>query len=204
VTELLTLHGEAAIALVSAALGAVLGALLGFFGSLWIWRADHHRQRQIARKRIATNLRRWIRTVLNQIYDIRNFDSSDGHAGREHAQIPSFLFEESLEQVASVDYRTADKLFGLIHEKDDANDEIDAEIEFGFHDEPVETWRGRSAQLWLKAMCIYDDIATQVGWSDPIASGPAKTLMQEEVRDFDERKRARAESQAELLKAANV
>src|SRR5580704_8278493 len=127
-TELLTLNSEAAIALVSAALGAVLGALLGFFGSLWIWWADRRRQRQIARKRIATNLRRWLRTVLGQMYDVRNFDSSDGHAGSEHGRIPDFLFEDSLEQVASVDYRTADKIFGLIHEKDDANDEIASAI----------------------------------------------------------------------------
>jgi hypothetical protein len=187
-------HSDAVIAFVSAALGAVLG----FFGSLGLWWLDSRRQQQIVRMRVALNLRRWINEVLSQMYDVQNYDSSGGHAGTQHGTIPDFLFEESLEHVATVDYRTANKIFGLIHKKDDAKAEIKNEIEFGDDDDAFNMWRGRSALLWLDAVKIYDRISVKIGWSEQIVSEKNRAMMQGEIDDFQKRKQEQAKSQSDL------
>jgi hypothetical protein len=183
-----------------AILSAAFGATLGFFGSYIILWLERRRQRRVARMRIAINLRRWINNILAQMWDVKTWDSSDGHAGNTYSDIPDFLFEESLEQVASVDYRTAMKIFKLIHKKDDANEEIRGDMEFGDDEDPINTWRGRSAQIWLKALRVYDRIAKQIGWSEHIISDENRKMMQEEIDDFNKRKKDRAKSQGELLK----
>jgi hypothetical protein len=146
--------------------------------------------------RIALNLRHWINSVLSQMHDVHNWESSDRHAGAAHFEIPDFLFETSLEQVASVDYRTAMEIFGVIHRKDDATDEISHFIEFGDDDEPIDTWRGRTSQVWLQAIQIYDHISRQIGWSEHAVSDQDRAMMQGEVDDFQKRTQDRAKAHA--------
>jgi hypothetical protein len=58
------------------------------------------------------------------------------------------------------------RIFKLIRKKDDANAEVESIAEHVDHDVALETFRGRSAQIWLRALLIYDAAAEQVGWSD--------------------------------------
>jgi len=178
---------------------AALGALLGFFGSYGIWWLERQRQRRIARMQIVINLRRWMMRTMSLILDTQTWVDSDGHGGSTYSKLPNFRFEKSLEQVALMEHRTAMQVFKLIHKKDNANDEFGAAIEYEDSDVALDIIRGRSAQVWLRALGIYDRVSARIGWSDRAFSNENKAMMQNEIDRFQKLEQARAKSNRELM-----
>lgn len=175
--EFFTAHSDAVIALSS----AIVGALFGCFGSYWIWWMERRRQRHIARMQVVINLRRWLQRTLYRMSDVVTWVGSDGAGGALHTKLPNFRFEKSLEQVALLEHQMAAEIFELIHEKDNVNTAVEAEIEYGDDDDAVDLWRGRCGQVWLNAFEIYDLVSAQIGWSERAFSDENKTMMQEEI-----------------------
>lgn len=198
--QFLAQHQNETIALMSAAFGAALG----FFGSYWIWSLERKRQRRIVCMRIAIDLRRWLNRVLSQMYDVKNFISTDGNLGSTYSTIEKFAFEDSLEQVASVDYQIAMKIFKLIHRKDDASAQIEFEIDVGDDETASDLWRGKTAITWMRALRLYGRIAKQVGWSDKVVSEETRKMMEGEFDRYQKRKRKQAKSDAEFAKTLSV
>jgi hypothetical protein len=192
-TGLLASHSDAVIALLS----AVTGAVLGCFGSYWIWWLERRRQRRIARMQVVINLRRWLQRTLYRMSDVQTYIGSSGAGGTLHTTLSSFRFEKSLEQVALLEYQMAAEIFALIHEKDNANTAVEAEIEYGDDDDAIDLWRGRCGRVWLKALEIYDWVSAQIGWSEGTFSDENKTMMQEEVDRYQKLEQARLKSNAE-------
>lgn len=190
--EFFTAHSDAVIALSS----AVVGALFGCFGSYWIWWLERRRQRQIARMQIVINLRRWLQLMLYQISDINTWVDSDGSGGSIPQNILDFRFEESLEQVALLEHRMAMRIFKMIHKKDSANTEVDVEKEYGDDDDALDIMRNRIAQIWLRALAIYEQISEKVGWSEKTFSEKEKTIMQEEIDRYQKLEQERAKLNA--------
>jgi hypothetical protein len=187
--KFLSAHSDAVIALFS----AVVGAVLGCFGSYWIWWLERRRQRRMARMQTVINLRRWMKRSLDQILDMQTHESSGGAGGAVHLRIPNFRFEKSLEIIALLEPGMAEKIFGLIDDKDNANAEVQADTEERHEDTALDTFRGRSAQAWLTAWGIYRKVSGQIGWSDQTFSDKDKGTMQEESDRFDRLKKRRAE-----------
>jgi hypothetical protein len=183
---------------------AAFGAAIGFFGSFWLWWLDRRQQRHIARMLVATDLRLWIDRTLTQMYDMQNYESSDGNVGTRYIRLSDFPFEESLERVAKADHATALKIFKLIRQKNGANDEIFHENDVEGGEEAFDLWRVRCAQLWLKALKLYDRLSKQLEWSEKIASDQNRKMMKGEIDDINERKRKLEKSQAEILKELDV
>jgi hypothetical protein len=181
------------IALISAAFGAALGVFLSY----WL---ERHRQRQVARAQIAIHLRRWMEGVLSQIYDIQTWVGSNGLGGNLYSKLPKFGFEKSLDQVALLEYAMAMRVFKLILKKDDANTEALAAKEYEDDEVAVDMYRNRAAQLWFRALRIYDRIATQLKWSDRAFSDEKRTMVQEEIDRFQKLANKRAKDQREFLK----
>jgi len=188
----LSSHSDAAINI----LCAVLGALLGVFCSYWL---ERRRQRQIARAQIVIHLRRWLKRTLSQMYDIQTWVGSDGAGGALYSKLPNFRFEKSLDQVALLEYPMAMKLFKLAHKKDDANAEAKNAIEYEDDDVAVDVFRYRSAQVWLRAMRLYNRMSDQLGWLDRPFTDRQKTMMEEEVERFQKLQLKRAKSQRKIL-----
>jgi hypothetical protein len=113
--------------MMEALFGALIGAVLGFFGSFSIWHFEHLRQRRIAKMQIAINVRHWMTRTLYLLQDAET--GEDGVGGFFSWQLPDFRFEQSLEQVASVEDQMAVKIFKLIRKKDDANAEVESILE---------------------------------------------------------------------------
>jgi hypothetical protein len=168
-------------------LSAAFGAAVGFLGSYWLWWLDRRRRRDISRMVVATNLRHWIERSLSQMYDMKNWESSDGNMGANYGTISEFPFENSLEQVASADHRMALKIFRLIRQKNDANEEILHESDVVGGEEAHEMWRGRCAQVWLRALKLYEEISKQIGWSERIVTDKNRAMMQQEFDNFQNR-----------------
>lgn len=179
----------------SAAFGAVLGALAT--GGFWWF--DRIGQQKIARMTLATDLRYWIGRTLSQMYDMQNWDSTEGNIGAYYNVISDFRFEKSLDRVASVDYPTAMKVLRLVRQKDDANDKIAFEADVGDVEDGMIFWRGCSAEVWLNALRTYHALASRLGWSEKIVSDENKKMMQGEVDEFREREKERKEASAEVL-----
>jgi hypothetical protein len=178
--------------LLSAMFGAILGALLGFFGSFLIWRLERRRQRRIAKMLIAINVRHWMTRTLWQMKDLQTFVDSDGAGGDISLQIKDFRFEQSLEQVALVEDEMAVKIFKLIHKKDDANAEVEAAKAYADDEDAIRTFRGVSGRVWGRALAIYDIVSAQVGWSDPAFSDADKAMMQAETDRYEQEQREQA------------
>jgi hypothetical protein len=64
-------------------------------------------------------------------------------------------------------------------------------LEYQDHDEALDVFLGRAANLFLTAVAIYDDISRQVGW-DERAFSQAKETMQAEVDRLSEIEAKRA------------
>jgi hypothetical protein len=165
--------------MMEALFGALIGAVLGFFGSFSIWHFEHLRQRRIAKMQIAINVRHWMTRTLYLLQDAET--GEDGVGGFFSWQLPDFRFEQSLEQVASVEDQMAVKIFKLIRKKDDANAEVESILEHADEHAALKTLRGRTAQTWLRALEIYDAVSEQVGWSDPAFSNAHKEMMRAEA-----------------------
>ena len=183
VIELIASHSNVVIAFSSAA--------LGFFGSYCIWLLEWRRRRQIARMQIVINLRHWMQRVLYQISDIQTHDNSGGAGGDIHSRLPNFRFEKSLEVIGLAGYKMATNIFNLIREKDNANAEVEAEIEYADADQALDTFRGRSARVWLTALGLYNRVSDQVRWAQEF-SDKDKAMMQGEANDFHKREQKRA------------
>ena len=179
----------------SAAFGAVLGASF----SVGLWWLDRIRQRKIARISLATDLRHWVNRTLSQMYDMRNYDSSDGNLGTLYSELSEFRFEKSLDRVASIDYPTAMKILRLVRQKDDANDAIAFQADVGDQEDGMNFWRGHAAECGLKALKLYNRLATQLGWSEKIVTDESKKLIQDEVDEFRKREKERKKTNAEFL-----
>jgi hypothetical protein len=178
--EILSSHSEVVIAFLSAALGAILG----FFGSIGIWLLERRRQRSIARMQVVINLRRWLQRTLYRMSDVQTYLDSRGAGGAMHTTLQNFRFEKSLDQVAMLEHRVAVKIFELIHDKDNTNTSVEFEHEYGDDDFAIDKWRGHSAQVWLKVLEIYDQVSTQIGWSERAFSDENKKMMKDEVDRF--------------------
>jgi hypothetical protein len=179
--------------------GTILGTILGFCGSYLIVWLQRRQQRHIARMQIATNLRHWMKRIVWQMYEIRNWVSSDGQGGATYSELPKFRFEKSLEQVALLEHETAIKIFKLIHEKDNANAEVEATREYQDEDEALDIFRGRSAKLWLAALAIYDGVSRLVGWSEQAFRDEEKAMMRCEVERLQKLEKAQAEFNKNFL-----
>lgn len=196
-TGFLTAHSDVVIAVFSSAFGAVLGVLVTY----WV---ERHRQRRIARAQIVINLRRWMKRTLSQMYDIQTWVGSGGAGGKLYSKLPKFRFEKSLDQVASLEYSMAMRVFKLIHKKDDANAEAEYAIEDEDSDVALDMIRNRTALLWLRALRIYNEASDQLRWSDRPFSDENKTMMEEEIERFRKLERERAKSQANFIKELDV
>ncbi len=183
----------------TAVLGALIGAMLGFFGSYGIWWLERLRQRRAVRMQIAINLRRWMNRTLYQMYDIQTWVDSEGRGGNIPAKIQNFRFERALEQVALLEHRMTVKIFKIIHGKDFANAEIEAEREYGDDDAALDLLRGRIAKLWLRAFRLYDQISSQIGWADRGFTENEKTTMQSELDRFQKIKSKESKLATELF-----
>lgn len=190
--KVLTAHSDAVIALSS----ALVGAMFGCFGSYLIWSLERRRQRRIAKMQVVINLRRWLQRTLYRMSDVVTWAGSDGAGGALHKTLPTFRFEKSLEQVALLEHQMASEIFELIHEKDNANTEVEAEIEYGDDEDAVDLWRGRCGKVWLDALEIYDLVSTQIGWAERAFSDENKTMMQEEIDRFQKLQQERAKLNA--------
>jgi hypothetical protein len=133
------------------------------------------------------------------MYEIRNWVSSDGQGGATYSELPKFRFEKSLEQVALLEHETAIKIFKLIHEKDNANAEVEATREYQDEDEALDIFRGRSAKLWLAALAIYDGVSRLVGWSEQAFRDEEKAMMRCEVERLQKLEKAQAEFNKNFL-----
>jgi hypothetical protein len=166
---------------------AAFGAAIGFLGSFALWWLDRERQRHIARMLLATDLRQWIDRALTQMYEMKNYESTEGNIGTLYRELPDFRFEGSLERVAKADHIAAMRIFKLIRQKNNANDEISVENDVVGGEEAFNLWRGRCAQIWLRALVLYESFSDQLGWSERIISDKNKAMMQKEFDDFLER-----------------
>jgi hypothetical protein len=180
---------------------AAFGAAVGFLGSFWLWWLDRRQQRHIARMLVATDLRYWIDRTLKQMNDMQNYGSSEGNIGVLYSELSEFPFEKSLERVANADHITAMKIFKLIRQKNNANDEIAFEDDVVGGEEAAELWRGRCAQVWLRALALYERFSKQLEWSERIVTDKNKKIMQEEFDSFQKQKRDSAKTQADLLRS---
>lgn len=180
-------------------LGTVVGAVLGFCASYLILLLQRRRQRQIAKMQIANNLRHWMNRVTWQIYEIRNWDASDGHGGAKYSELPDFRFEKSLEQVALLERETATEIFKLIHEKDDANTAVAGICAYHDEEEALDVFRGRAAKLWLEALAIYDTVSQSVGWLEQAFSDKEKAVMRCEVDRLQKREQSQVAFNQSLL-----
>jgi hypothetical protein len=180
-------------------LGTILGAALGFFGSFWIWRLERLRQRRIAKMQIAINIRHWMTVTFYQFQELQTYLGSDGSGGSISTTLPDFRFEQSLEQVASVEDTMAVRIFKLIRKKDDANAEVDTIARYMDDDLAVETFQGRYAQIWLRALEIYDAVTEHVGWLDPAFSDDQKKRMRAEAQQFEVNEQTRGNSKPPIF-----
>lgn len=162
-------------------LGIVVGAVLGFGLNRLNLLLERSERRKIAKMQIVTNLRHWMKRVEGRLYDVRNWVASGGHGGAEHTKMPDFRFESSLEQVALLQGKTAKEIFDLIYKKDAANAEIKDSTEHDGDDDVLNAFRGRSAQIWLRALDIHDRLSQDVGWLEEFFSNEDKTMMLDEV-----------------------
>ena len=90
----------------------------------------------------------------------------------------------------------AENIFDLIDDKDNANAAVQVDIEYQDEDEDtaLDTFRGRSAQVWLTAWDICSKMSAQIGWCDQTFSDKDKETMQEESDRFDRLKQKRADA----------
>jgi hypothetical protein len=51
-------------------------------------------------------------------------------------------------------------------------------------EEAFDLWRGRCAQIWLRALVLYETFSNQLGWSEAVVSPERKAMMQKEFDDF--------------------
>jgi hypothetical protein len=160
---------------------AFVGAILGAFGSYGIWWLERLRQRRVARMQIAISLRRWLKQTLLQLSETRTHVDSDGAGGTLHSGLQSFHFEDLLDQVSLLEGPMTLKVFKLIHKKDAANDEVEAEHQYGDDDVATDIFRAKLARIWLRAIGIYETMAEQIGWSDRPFSDETKSTMQNEI-----------------------
>lgn len=179
---------------------AAFGAAIGFLGSFWLWWLDRRQQRHIARMLVATDLRRWIDRTLTQMYEMQNYDSTEGNMGTLYGQLSDFPFESSLERVALADHTTAMQIFKLIRQKNNANEEINFESDVQGGQEAFDMWRGRCAQVWLRALVLYERFSGKLGWSEQIVTKETKEMMKKEFNEFQEAKREDEKAQRALLK----
>jgi hypothetical protein len=191
----LNTHSDAVIALSS----AIIGAILGCFGSYWIWWLERRRQRHIARMQIVINLRRWMTHTRNQMYDIQEWVESDGMGGSALCVLSRFRFEKSLETVALIEYKMAIRIFKMIHKKDEANAEVSGISDHVGGEEALDMFRRRLAQIWLIALGIFDQISVQVGWSERAFSDKDKAMMKEEIDRFEKIEQEEVKANAELF-----
>jgi hypothetical protein len=176
-----------------------LGAIFGLCGNFIVERWRSLKQRKISRMQVATNLRHWMNRAVGRVYETITWVESDGAGGGKYKEVPNFRFENSLEQVSLLDGKTARRVFTLIHAKDEVNDEIEGECEYGDDDHAVDLFRGRTAKLILDALGIYDDIATKIHWSQKVLSDSNVKKMKSEVERLDQIEKRQAEFRAELF-----
>jgi hypothetical protein len=130
--------------------------------------------------RIATDLRRWMNRVRSRVSDTRTSIASGGAAGTIYREVPDFRFEGDLNQIPLLDATMATRIFELIHQRDTVNAEVEGTLEYVDEDDAVDVFLGRSADLFLTALTIHDDLSRRVGWyEEPFAD--AKETMQSEV-----------------------
>lgn len=109
-----------------------------------------------------------------------NVDRVQRHGGTRHADIRDFRFENSLTQVSILERDLANRLFKLIHEKDDANGKIAATVEYEEEEDALDEFCGRAGKLYGDAILIYNDIAGDLRWPRDAFSERANNLMRSE------------------------
>lgn len=124
-------------------------------------------------------------TALGKLHPVRgvrytNVDRVQRHGGTRHADIRDFRFENSLTQVSILERDLANRLFKLIHEKDDANGKIAATVEYEEEEDALDEFCGRAGKLYGDAILIYNDIAGDLRWPRDAFSERANNLMRSE------------------------
>jgi|JRHI01.1.fsa_nt_gi hypothetical protein len=178
-------------AIAAALLGTILGAVLSFALSYFTDLLQRKRRQRVVSMRIATDLRQWMNRLWSRISDTRTSIASDGAGGTPYTEVPDLRFEGDLNQIPLLDSGTAKRIFELIHKKDAVNAEAEGTLEYQDHDEALDVFLGRAANLFLTAVAIYDDISRQVGWDERPFS-QAKETMQAEVDRLSEIEAKRA------------
>ena len=164
-----------------AILGTTLGALIVSTVNYLIHLRQRRQQRQMARMRVATDLRHWMNGVVERLTQTRILIESGGHDGTAHYGIPSFRFERSLEQVSLLDHETATRVFSLLHERNGLNADIKGAWAYLDEDDILDRVRGLSAQLCLDVLQIYDRIAKRLKWSGKVFLDSTVAMLKDEV-----------------------
>ncbi len=177
-----------------AILGTILGALIVSTVNYLTHLRQRRQQRQMARMRVATDLRHWMNGVVERLSQARIWMESGGHDGTAHCGSPSFRFERSLEQVSLLDHETATKVFSLLHEKNGANADIKGATAYLDEDEILDEFRGSSARLCLDVLQIYNRIAERLKWSGKALSDSIVAMLKDKVDRLRKLHKDRAEN----------
>lgn len=185
-------------------LGAVSGGVTSLIVQGILRRIDEGKRRRLASMVVASEVRQWMSATRDKIYDIRNWRSSQGHAGKTYRYVESFPFEEHLDRVAMLDKAFALSVLELTHARQEANSEIRGAIEFS-DDVPDDTeyeiaflTSARTAQIYLDAEKAYRKLARRVRWKISGEMNRTAEMMKEEIAKFEERQNRKRERQAKF------
>jgi hypothetical protein len=176
--------------MISQIMGPFFGAVVGAICTLCVtsfnqWR-HRNQQRRIATMQIASNLRRWMHTMAWNFEQTKLSVDSDGHGGTPLVEIPDFVFETSLEQIAILKNPIAVTLFNLINAKDKTNTRFKWCIEFQDEEDIFDEFRSQSATLFLDVGALYQCLSRQIGWSrDTDFDHHYTAMMKSEVERFE-------------------
>ena len=140
-----------------AVMGAIAGGIITHLGERHLNKERRMEEQKLATMQVASSLRKWMSLGEWMMSEMDIWQGSDGAGGNAHFEIPEFPFEKFLDHVLRLDRKTAIAVLELIYNKNDANAQVRAAIEYGSadEDEALNITRGRLAQTYLEAEPLY-------------------------------------------------
>jgi hypothetical protein len=183
-----------------AVIGTITGAIVASATNLGIQWWQRRQQREMAAMRVAIELRHWLNSVVDSIYSAKNFVSSGGQVGEEHATILPFRFEDSLDNVLFLQRNIATDILDLIHEKDYKNANIRDIIEWIADEDRVrEEFLVSSAKLAIVGVTIYRKLNRSLKWADTGLTEHAEKMLQGEIEAYEIVRQKRAEESSKIM-----
>lgn len=172
-------------------LGALAGTIVGSVGTVMLTWWQGRQTRRVAKMQVATRLRNWGNLVYDRVCDAMTFSNSEGHGGQYQSTLPTMPLESELAHVAALEPRLAERIFNLIHQKDDANANVRGSLEYVDEDEALDEFRNGGARLYLEAADLYKELAGSLGWSVDAFPQSARETMLAECRRYESLKAIR-------------